>query len=134
MLSTMLTKSRLGTGTMSSVLPASDVKRARDYYERVLGIEIEDMPMLRGFMGHAGNGTQFLVYETSASHGDATAAAFVVDDIQPVVAELRDRGVVFEEYDMPGIKTVNGVADMGPAGKSAWFKDSEGNTLNVVQM
>lgn len=130
----MLTTSRLGTGIMSAVLPASDLKRARDYYERVLGIEIEDQPMLRGFTGHAGSGTQFLVYETTASHGDATAAAFVIDDIEAVTAELRDRGAVFEEYDMPGLKTVDGIADMGPAGKSAWFKDSEGNTISIAQM
>ena len=119
---------------MSAVLPSSDLRRARDYYERVVGVEVEDAPPLRGFMGHAGNGTRFLVYETTASHGDATAATFVVDDLETVMHELRDRGVVFEEYDLPGVKTVKGVLDMGPTGKSAWFKDSEGNTINVAQM
>jgi predicted enzyme related to lactoylglutathione lyase len=130
----MLTKSRLATGAMSAVLPAKDLKRARDYYERVLGIEVEDAPALMGFMGHAGNGTQFLVYETTASHGTATAAAFIVDDLKAVVAELRDRGVRFEDYDMPGMKTVDGIADMGPGGLGAWFMDSEGNTLSIAQM
>jgi predicted enzyme related to lactoylglutathione lyase len=129
-----LTKSRLSTAMMSAVLPATDLERARMFYRDVLGIEIDDQPALRGFMGHSGQGTQFLVYETMASHGDATSAAWLVDDIEATMAELRVRGVVFEEYDMPGLKTVNGLADMGPAGKSAWFKDSEGNTLNIAQM
>jgi predicted enzyme related to lactoylglutathione lyase len=127
------TKSRLSEATMSSVLPASDLKRARDYYERVLGIEVEDAPELRGFRGHARD-SMFLVYETTATHGTATAAAFLVADLAAVVRELKDRGVVFEEYDMPGMKTVGGIADMGPGGKSAWFKDSEGNTLSIAQM
>jgi hypothetical protein len=50
------------------------------------------------------------------------------------VRELRDRGVVFEEYDLPGMKTVGGIADLGPAGKAAWFTDSEGNIISIAQM
>jgi predicted enzyme related to lactoylglutathione lyase len=128
-----VTKSRLSEATMSSVLPASDLGRARDYYERVLGIEIDDAPELRGFMAHAGQ-SQFLVYQTTASHGDATAGAFLVNDLEGTVRELKGRGVVFEEYDAPGMRTVDGIADMGPGGKSAWFKDSEGNTLSIAEM
>ncbi len=129
-----ITKSRLSMAPMSAVLPASDIKRARDFYERVLGLEIADQPMMGGFMVHAGNGTQFFVYETKASHGDATVAGFLVDDLEGTMRELRDRGVMFEEYDMPGMKTVNGVVDLGDAGKSAWFKDSEGNIISVNAM
>jgi hypothetical protein len=54
-------------------------------------------------------------------------------DIEKEVADLRARGVVFEEYDYPNLKTVNGIATTGP-GKAAWFKDSEGNILGLVQM
>lgn len=126
--------SRLNEAPMSVVLPATDIKRARDFYERVLGLAIEDGPMPGGFFVAAGKGTRALVYETAATHGTATAAGFLVDDIEAVVADLRGRGVVFEEYDMPQIKTVNGIADLGPMGRGAWFMDSEGSTLNIAQM
>ena len=56
-----------------------------------------------------------------------------MDDIEKVVAELKDRGVVFEEYDFPGLKTVDSIADTGPI-RAAWFKDSEGNIIGVVQL
>jgi len=59
---------------------------------------------------------------------------FVVDDLFAEMADLRKRGVVFEEYDVPGLKTVNGVVEMGKMGKGAWFKDSEGNILSISQM
>ncbi len=57
----------------------------------------------------------------------------MTNDIESEVADLKSRGVVFEEYDLPGLKTVNSIATMGPA-KSAWFKDSEGNLLAVTQL
>jgi hypothetical protein len=57
----------------------------------------------------------------------------VVDDVEKAVVDLRSKGVTFEEYDMPGIKTVNGIADMGDF-KGAWFKDPEGNILAIGSM
>jgi len=57
----------------------------------------------------------------------------VVEDLEAEVAQLRGRGVVFEEYDSPGLRTVDGVAST-PAGKAAWFKDSEGNVLTLTQV
>ena len=66
----------------------------------------------------------------SATH---TVAGFNVENIEKEVADLKSRGVVFEEYDMPGMKTVDGVASFEGA-KSAWFKDSEGNILSLNQM
>lgn len=62
-----------------------------------------------------------------------TAAGWEVEDIEKEVAELRSHGVVFEEYDLPGIKTVNGIAVIGNE-KAAWFKDSEGNILNIAEV
>lgn len=73
-----------------------------------------------------------MVYETSASAGSATQAGFTVDDFDATISELRGRGVTFEEYDMPGLKTVNGVADYDGT-KSAWFKDTEGNTIAISE-
>jgi hypothetical protein len=60
-------------------------------------------------------------------------AAWAVEDLEAEVAVLRSRGVVFEEYDSPALRTLNGIATT-PAGKAAWFKDSEGNTLTVTQL
>lgn len=130
----MLTTSRIATAPFQVVLPAKDIKRARDYWERMVGVEVTDAPAPGYFMGKAGQGTQFLMYETPLEPTKATAAAFLVDDLDATVADLRQRGVVFEDYDMPGLKTVNGIAEMGPMGRGAWFVDSEGNTINLAQM
>ena len=76
----------------------------------------------------------FLLYPSSgAASGAHTQAAWLVDDLSAMVAELRDRGVVFEDYDVPGLKTVDGIADLGYE-RSAWFKDSEGNLLALGQL
>jgi predicted enzyme related to lactoylglutathione lyase len=128
-----LTKSLIAAAPVYSVIPAKDIQRARDYYDRVLGLETMDAPDPSMFMFTAGKGTQALVYQTTATDG-ATVASFLVDDVEAAVRDLRDRGVIFQEYDMPGLKTVNGIADMGTMGKSAWFMDSEGNALSIAQM
>lgn len=130
----MLTTSRLATAPMSVVLPAKDIKRARDFWQRVVGVETEDMPAEGYFMGRAGKDSQFLVYETPLKPTEATAAAFLVDDLDAVMSELRERGIQFLEYDMPGLKTVQGVADFGEMGRSAWFADTEGNIINLAEM
>ncbi len=130
----MLTTSRLATAPLSVVLPAKDIKRARDFWERIVGVETTDGPAPGYFMGKAGKGTQFMVYETPLAPTQATAAGFQVDDLDAVMRELRDRGLTFVEYDMPGLKTVNGVAEMGSMGRAAWFVDSEGNTINIAEM
>jgi predicted enzyme related to lactoylglutathione lyase len=130
----MLTTSSIATAPFSAVLPAKDIRRARDYWERKVGVLTTDAPAPGAFMGQAGGGTQFLMYETPLKPTEATTASFVVADLEATMADLRARGVVFEDYDMPGLKTVNGVAEMGPMGRGAWFVDSEGNTISVVQM
>jgi len=130
----MLTTSRIATAPLQVVLPAKDITRARDFWERIVGLEMSDGPAPGYIMGKAGMGTQFLMYETPLEPTKATAAAFRVDDLDATMADLRQRGVVFMEYDVPGLKTVNGVVDMGPMGRGAWFMDSEGNTINIAQM
>ena len=130
----MVATSSLAAAPFSVVLPAKDLKRSRDFWENVVGVEIMDAPAPGAYIGKAGMGTQFLVYETALVPTKATAAAFVVSDLAATMAELRGRGMVFMDYDLPGIKTVNGVAEMGAKGSAAWFVDSEGNTINIVQM
>ena len=78
--------------------------------------------------------TRFLVFPSQgAGSGQHTQMSWTVDNIEAEVADLKARGVVFEEYDMPYLKTVNSVATTGPV-KAAWFKDSEGNLLALAQL
>jgi catechol 2,3-dioxygenase-like lactoylglutathione lyase family enzyme len=122
----------LENATATATLPAADMERAKRWYEEKLGLKpIEDTP--GGAVFEGAKGTLFAVYPTpNESRGGHTQLGFRVDDVAAVAAELRARGVVFEEYDSPGLKTVDGVADL-PVGRAAWFKDSEGNTLGIVQ-
>ena len=124
-----LVTTRLSTAPAATTLPAEDLKRARSFYEEKLGLETEsrdDMP--EGFFVHAGKGSLIFLYERGRATAENTAVTFEVDDLEGTVSELRSRGVQFEEYDSPGIKTVNAIATRG-TDQAAWFKDSEGNIL-----
>jgi catechol 2,3-dioxygenase-like lactoylglutathione lyase family enzyme len=116
-------------------LPAVDIKRARKFYTEKLGLQVVKEDASPGIMLKAGEGTMLYVYQRAATKADHTAASFKVDNVEAEVKELIAKGIKFEEYDLPkmGIKTVNGVATMGDM-KSAWFKDTEGNILAIVQM
>ena len=97
-------------------------------------MSVVDQPGQDGVgMLHAGNGTQVLLYQRERTKAEHTVLGFEVDDIDSVVADLKGHGVAFEEYDMPGVKTENGVAWMGDIG-SAWFTDTEGNIISINQM
>ena len=113
------------------VLAAVDIERARRWYADKLGLQ--PTKDIQGELLYELHGSSFLLYPTSAA-GTAqnTVAAWDVDNLEAVMSELRERGVVFEEYDAPDFKTVNGIADFGQA-RGAWFKDSEGNILALNQ-
>ena len=114
-------------------LPALDLDRARQFYSTRLGLD-PTREVSGGLIYEYGPGNSFLLYPSSgAASGAHTQAAWLVSDIEVVVSELRARGVVFEDYDAPGLKTVDGIADLGYE-RSAWFKDSEGNLLAVGQL
>lgn len=130
---TPTTLTRIATATATAVLPAESLSRARGFYHDTLGFEVTDMPEDRQFLMHAGHGTSVLVYERARTTAQHTAAMFVVDDIHATMRELREHGITFNDYDMPGFKTVDGVCDM-PSGLSAWFTDPEGNTIAITQM
>ncbi len=124
-----LVTTRLSTAPAATTLPAEDLKRARSFYEEKLGLETEmrdDMP--EGVFVHAGKGSLIFLYERGRATAENTAVTFEVDDLEGTVSELRSRGVTFEEYDFPGLKTVDAIATRD-ADKAAWFKDSEGNIL-----
>jgi predicted enzyme related to lactoylglutathione lyase len=127
-----VTATRVVTSPMYTVLPAEDLGRAKEFYSEKIGFEFQDMPAARGIMGMAGDGTGLFIYERPRTKADHTVAMFRVDDLVASVEELRSRGVVFEEY--PELGTVNGVATNPDGSKAAWFTDSEGNILNLVEM
>ena len=122
----------LQTHPMYAYLPAKDVARARQFYEHRLGFapkREEDGGVVYEF----GGGTAAFLYPTpNAGTSQASQAFWQVDDIEREVAELKARGIVFEDYAMPGQRSPSGVVTAGGA-KAAWFKDSEGNILAVIQ-
>jgi catechol 2,3-dioxygenase-like lactoylglutathione lyase family enzyme len=120
----------LGTVGFGANIPVSKLATARAFYEGVLGVtpvRVGDFEVIY----QTGN-THFGIYETDAAGKAAhTLGTFSgVDDIEAVVAELRKRGVEFEEYDTPGFKTVKGIAQLGPD-RVAWFRDPDGNILSI---
>ncbi|PZG01885.1 VOC family protein [Micromonospora deserti] len=114
-----------------AAIPASDIERAKRFYRDTLGLTISRES---GDAVHfESGGTQFFIYPTSnAGQAPHTLAAWIVADLDAEMADLQGRGVTFEEYDLPGLKTVNGVAELATL-RGAWFKDSEGNILAVSQ-
>jgi predicted enzyme related to lactoylglutathione lyase len=124
----------LTDATVYGVIPAKDFARASKFYESTLGLKRADLPSAEGYVLYSVKEGAFLIYETQAPGGAATALGFVVADLAAEMADLRKRGVVFEEYDLPGLKTVNGVVEMGEMRKAAWFKDTEGNIISLSQM
>lgn len=113
-------------------VPVSDLPRARKFYEGTLGFKPLETSEV-GVMYESGKGSRFFAYKSAgAGTNKASTAFWDVPNIEAEVAELKKRGVVFEEYDTPGYATVNGIATGGGA-KSAWFKDTEGNILAISQ-
>jgi catechol 2,3-dioxygenase-like lactoylglutathione lyase family enzyme len=117
---------------MYSYLPASDIARARTFYERTLGFRPAEEIAGGVIYRFAGGTACFLYPTTNAGTNRASQAYWQVEDVAKEVAELKARGVVFEEYDMPGMRTVDSIVTAGGA-RAAWFKDSEGNTLAIIQ-
>ena len=126
-------------GRVATRLPAQDLARARAFYAEVLGLEpVEERPGGLRYVSAAG---EFALFESSGRpSGEHTQMGWEVDDIEATVRALRARGVVFEEYDLPGLETVDGIADIegnypskGTGERAAWFRDSEGNMLGMGQ-
>ncbi len=106
-----------------------DLKRARAFYER-LGLKVSAEVSTGVFMS-AGGGTIFpLLHRADFTPPSHTLAAFQVEDLRATVDGLRARGIVFEEYDLPSLRTVDGIADMG-AYRAAWLKDPDGNYIGL---
>jgi catechol 2,3-dioxygenase-like lactoylglutathione lyase family enzyme len=129
----------LARATVAARLPAQDLERAQAFYSEKLGLEpTEERP---GGLRYQFAGGEFALFEsTGQPSGEHTQIAFEVDDIDAVVADLRARGLVFESYELPGLTTVDGIAEIdgnypskGSGERAAWFRDSEGNMLGIGQ-
>ena len=116
-----------------AVLPSKDLEGARSWYEEKAGaIPAREDP--GGLWYQCADGTWFVVTGSAyAGTAQNTAASFQVAGIEDVMAEFRDRGVVFEEYDLADFKTVEGLFAMGPY-KAAWFKDADGNIIELSEV
>jgi catechol 2,3-dioxygenase-like lactoylglutathione lyase family enzyme len=113
-----------------AVLPVADMARARAFYKDAFGFEPTEEDET-GVMFRMKGGTGFMLYETpNAGTAKNTQLCWMTDDLDRDMAELRSKGVTFADLDMPGLKTENGVATLGPS-RSAWFSDSEGNVLCI---
>jgi catechol 2,3-dioxygenase-like lactoylglutathione lyase family enzyme len=121
-------------------LPAQDLERARRFYAERLGLEpSEERP--GGLLYRGASGAFALFASAGSAPGTYTQMAFEVDDLAATVAALKARGLTFEEVDVPGLRTVDGIADVegnypskgGKGERAAWFRDSEGNLMGIGQ-
>ncbi len=130
----------LNDGRVATRIPVQDLDRARSFYADKLGLEpTEERP--GGLRYRCATGEFALFQSAGASPGTFTQMAWEVDDLDATVAALKERGVVFEEYDFPALTTVDGIAEVagnypskgGTGERGAWFRDSEGNMLGIGQ-
>jgi predicted enzyme related to lactoylglutathione lyase len=122
----------LQNAPIRAYLPASDVARARKFYEEKVGLKPKE-EFAGGVIYECGGAEVFMYPTRNAGTSKASQAFWQVDDVEAEVAELKARGVKFEDYNLPGLETKNSIATGGGA-KTAWFKDTEGNILAVSQV
>ena len=120
----------LSDSSVTTMLPVKDLDRARAFYEGCLGLRPGGFRPDGKFVYAVGGSTLALFPKPEGTKADHTAISFRVADIAANIEELKRAGVVFEDYDFPGLKTVNHVCVLG-AEKAAWFKDTEGNYLCI---
>jgi catechol 2,3-dioxygenase-like lactoylglutathione lyase family enzyme len=118
----------LSNAAVTTMLPVIDMARARAFYEGSLGLEPGGFRPDGKFVYRVGGSTLALFPKPAGTKADHTAISFQVRDILASIGELERAGVVFESYDLPGLKTVDHVCVLGSE-KAAWFKDTEGNIL-----
>lgn len=117
---------------MYAYIPARDMARARQFYEQKVGLK-PTQEVNGGVVYEFAKGTAAFLYPTpNAGTSQASQAFWSVDDVDALIGQLKARGVVFEDYDMPGEKSPAGAITAGGA-KAAWFKDSEGNIMALIQ-
>ena len=116
-----------------AMLPAKDVERAKSWYA-------DKLDMKPSFENEGGaeyktaEGTEFWIYPSEfAGSNKATAMGFMTKSLEKDMDAMRSRGITFEDYNIPGIKTENGIAEFAPGERGCWFKDSEGNIIAMFE-
>ena len=119
----------LTNAPFTTILPVIDMSRAREFYENQLGLIPGGLKPDGKFIYTCAGGARLALFpKEGGTHADHTAVSFQVPDVVAAINDLKTRGVVFENYDVPGLKTVDHVCVLGSE-KAAWFKDTEGNYL-----
>ena len=121
----------LGKADALPMIAVKDIDRARKFYEETLGLKPKSY-YAGGVTYECGGATAFMYPTPNAGTSKASQAFWEVKDVEAEVAELKARGVAFEQYDLPGVTWKNGIATGGGA-RTAWFKDTEGNILAISQ-
>ena len=123
----------LGAKNAAATIPVRDIKSAKRFYEGTVGLKVEDNSQEPEALVYKSGDSRILVYQSQyAGTNKATAATWGVGkDIEKIVQGLRDKGVTFEHYDMPGL-TLKGDVYVSDGMKVAWFKDPDGNILALV--
>ena len=122
----------LATSAVAALLPVADIDRAKGFYDRL------DLPFLgtndEGSLMYqlSGGATLILLPREAGTQNPSTALTWEVGDVAAELADLEARGVVFQDYDLPELKTVDHIAELGGE-KAAWFLDPDGNNLSLVQ-
>lgn len=117
---------------MYAYIPARDLKRAREFYEKKVGLRAKEETNGGVVYAFAGGTACFLHPTENAGTSKASQAFWSVKDVDGLVAKLKAKGVVFEDYDIPGSRSPQGAVTAGGA-KAAWFKDSEGNIMALIE-
>jgi catechol 2,3-dioxygenase-like lactoylglutathione lyase family enzyme len=119
---------------ISAVLCSTDLAKSQAFYEQKVGLRLSPETIENHLVLVCGAGTTLLVYgRGNPNQADHTQVRFWTSDLASDVQELKGRGVVFEEYDFPTFKTVDSIATSPGLGKSAWFKDPDGNTIALFE-
>jgi catechol 2,3-dioxygenase-like lactoylglutathione lyase family enzyme len=122
----------LGSSRVMAVIAVRDQDVAKEFYGGTLGLEISDGDDPGGILYSCGGGSHVFVYQSSyAGTNQATVAAWQVTDIDQEIAALKAKGISFEHYDIPNAAVEGDVHVLGNI-KSAWFKDPDGNILNII--
>jgi catechol 2,3-dioxygenase-like lactoylglutathione lyase family enzyme len=125
----------LNRARIAAVIPVSDLDKSIEFFSQKLGLgtaERDEIPGNPGARFSVGGGELYIYKSVGAGQSRHTVAMFEVDDIEQTVETLRNQGVTFEEYDMPNMKTVKGIATFGED-KGAFFKDPDGNIIGIGQ-
>ncbi len=119
---------------ISAVLCSTDLQKSQEFYEKKLGLKLSSETIKNHLLCEFGNGTTLLVYgRANPNLSDHTQVRIWSSDIEADVKELEAKGISFEEYDLPTFKTSGHIATSPGIGRSAWFKDPDGNTIAVFQ-